>query len=109
MKFLVDNQLPRALARFLTTRGFQCRHVVEVGLEQASDAEVWRYAADHGMVLITKDEDFLHLVRKPGVEVQVLWVRLGNCRTPQLLAAMDSTWPRIEAHLESGDRLVEIR
>ncbi len=32
MKLLVDNQLPPALARFLTANGFDCRHVLDIGL-----------------------------------------------------------------------------
>ena len=42
MKFLVDNQLPAALARFLTSRGVECRHVLDAGLADASDAEIGR-------------------------------------------------------------------
>lgn len=54
MKFLVDNQLPTALARHLAARGEECIHVMDAGLEQASDSEIWRYAADRKMI-ITKD------------------------------------------------------
>ena len=32
MKFLVDNQLPTALAQYLRERGFDCQHVLEAGL-----------------------------------------------------------------------------
>ena len=59
MKFLVDNQLPVALARFLGTRGVDCTHVLDVGLAQATDAVICHYAAEHATALITKDEDFL--------------------------------------------------
>ena len=45
MRFLVDNQLPVALARFLTSAGSESLHVIDVGLAQASDSEIWRYAA----------------------------------------------------------------
>ena len=40
MKFLVDNQLPATLARFLTSRGVDCQHVLDIGLAQATDAEI---------------------------------------------------------------------
>ena len=42
MNLLVDNQLPPALARFVENE-FRCSaiHVVDVGLRDASDAEVW--------------------------------------------------------------------
>jgi len=44
VKFLVDNQLPAALARFLTSRGADCQHVLDVGLADATDSEIWEHA-----------------------------------------------------------------
>ena len=109
MKFLVDNQLPAALARFLASRGEEASHVLDLGLAQASDAEIWRHATENGMVIISKDEDFFHLAGLPEAWVQFIWVRLGNCRTQQLLAAFERVWSRVQACLEAGDRVVEVR
>ncbi len=44
MKFLVDNQLPTALSQYLCNRGFDCQHVLEVGLVDALDSDICRYA-----------------------------------------------------------------
>jgi predicted nuclease of predicted toxin-antitoxin system len=109
VKFLVDNQLPVALARDLQTRGFDCQHVLEVGLAEASDTEVCRYADQQGRVIISKDEDFLHLANRPEAATRVLWVRLGNCRTSTLIAAFEEFWPIVESCLKAGDRIIEIR
>ena len=109
MRFLVDNQLPTALARFLSARGVDCQHVLDVGLAQSSDAEIWGYASEQGVTLISKDEDFFHFASRPGTSVRLVWIRLGNCRNPALLAAIESLWPRIQACLERGDRVVEVR
>lgn len=109
MKFLVDNQLPVALVRFLTSRGEEALHVLDVGLAQASDAKIWQYAAASRMILVSKDEDFFHLAGLPEAPVKLVWVRLGNCRNPQLLAAIDRALPRVRACLEAGDRVVEVR
>ncbi len=109
MRFLVDNQLPVALARFLGARGIECQHVLDRGLAQAADIEIWRYAAEHEMILISKDEDFFHLAGKGGPGVQLVWVRLGNCCRHELLSAIERAWLRIQTCLESGDRIVEVR
>ncbi len=37
MKLLVDNQLPSALARFLSANGVESQHVLDIGLDAASD------------------------------------------------------------------------
>jgi predicted nuclease of predicted toxin-antitoxin system len=109
VKFLVDNQLPAALAHFLRKRGLECQHVLEVGFAEASDSETCRYALEHGRVIVTKDEDFLYLAGLPKSEIKLLWVRLGNCRTKALLAAIERIWPKIEAGLMAGERIIEIR
>ena len=109
MTFLVDNQLPVALARFLSARGVECHHVLDLGLAQASDIEIWRYAAESKMILISKDEDFFHLAGQRGTGIPLVWVRLGNCRRRELLSAIERAWPRIQTCLEAGDRVVEVR
>ena len=109
MRFLVDNQLPVALARFLSSTGSDSHHVLDAGLSLASDPEIWRYAAEHQLILISKDEDFFHRAAQPGASVQVVWIRTGNCRKADLLAAIERTWSRVCACLEAGERIVEIR
>ena len=44
MKFVVDAQLPPALARLLREVGCDAFAVREIGLREANDAEIWRYA-----------------------------------------------------------------
>lgn len=59
MRFIVDAQLPPALARWLTAQGHEAEHVFDVGLAEASDAVIAQRAVDITAVVITKDEDFV--------------------------------------------------
>lgn len=76
-----------ALAQYLRTRGFDCQHVLEIGLAEASDADICRYATGDERVIISKDQDFLYLANRPETKIKLIWVRLGNCRTSALLEA----------------------
>jgi len=109
VRFLVDNQLPEALSRFLASLGCDCVHVMEAGFGAASHVDIWRYACESGRIVISKDEDFLHLANRQPQTGGLIWVRLGNCRTPYLLARFERLWPRIQASLKAGDRVIEIR
>jgi predicted nuclease of predicted toxin-antitoxin system len=109
VNFLVDNQLPLALAQHLRTRGLDCQHVLDAGLAGASDAEICRYAEAQARVIITKDEDFLHLASRPDAKIKVVWVRLGNCRTSALISAFEKFWPTLQSCLEAGESVVELR
>ena len=109
MKFLVDNQLPTALARLITSQGHDCEHVLDIALSSSSDREIWEYARKGDRIVITKDEDFLYLANRSESEGRLIWVRLGNCRSSVLLAEFGRLWPRIIAAFEAGERVVEMQ
>lgn len=107
MRFLVDAQLPPALAGWLRERGHEAEHVFDIGMVGASDADISRYAEANGAVLITKDEDFTAL-RLPD-RFALLWLRCGNATNHALSAWLDPRWDEIERLLTAGERVVEVR
>ena len=109
MNFLVDHQLPAALARFLESQGHQARHVRELGMTEAKDISIWQTAAAQNAVVISKDEDFYYLAIRPGESGRLIWVRMGNCRKLALIESFTSHLPQIIQALEAGTRIVEIR
>ena len=58
MKFVVDAQLPPALARVLRDSGCDAVAVREIGLRDATDSDIWHHAIQQEAAIITKDEDF---------------------------------------------------
>lgn len=110
MNLLVDNQLPVALARHLAANGWECCHVLDVGLDAANDGIIWQYAKERGMTIVTKDEDFQILAnRQNSIPPQVVWVRLGNCRKATLLEAFSRIAPSLRDLLAAGNAVIEIR
>jgi predicted nuclease of predicted toxin-antitoxin system len=108
MRFLVDDQLPPALARWLAAKGHDANHVKDVGLTGATDRKVWERARIDGAVVVTKDEDFLNLQRQvPGPAI--LWVTMGNGSKAELLKRMEMGLEEIVAALEAGELVVELR
>ena len=55
MKFLVDMNLSPSWVGFLVQAGFEAIHWSNVGPGDAPDAELMRWAADHGHVVLTSD------------------------------------------------------
>ena len=105
----MDNQLPPTLARFLSDHGHATKHVLDFGFDETPDLAVWDHALEHDMVLVSKDEDFVHLAKRPGDKGRLVWVRIGNCRKQSLLAAFARALPQIVAALKAGNRIVEVR
>lgn len=109
MRFLVDAQLPPALARLLTEQGHLAQHVADIGLRHAEDSSIWHYALDHHAVLVTKDEDFPHRHRQGIPAPVIVWLRIGNTSRKALLQRFQLLFPQIIDLIERGERLIEVR
>ncbi|MGH7038798.1 MAG: DUF5615 family PIN-like protein, partial [Stellaceae bacterium] len=57
---------------------------------------------EHGLVIVTKDFDFLH----PNVLLggpKVIWIRLGNCSTGDIIRLLTERQSDIEAFIADGE------
>lgn len=106
MRFLVDQQLPPALADWLSRSGHEAEHTDRLGLGNSSDAVVWAYAKQTGAIVVTKDGDFAGMRRRLDGP-QILWLRIGNASTPEVVAHLESCWQRTVDYLKAGEPIVE--
>jgi predicted nuclease of predicted toxin-antitoxin system len=95
--------------RALAAQGHDAVHVLDLGLGQANDREIWAIAAGQERVVISKDEDFLFLATQSGEKGRLLWLRIGNTRKAALLAVLLPRMPDIETLFQQGQRIVEVR
>lgn len=109
MRFLIDAQLPPALARLLTDRGHTAEHVYDIGLGGAADRVLWDYALEHNAALVTKDEDFYDMLTLSVTSPVIVWVRVGNTRRQELLRWFQLLIDRIVELATAGNRLIELR
>lgn len=108
MKFIVDAQLPPALARFLAAKGEDVVHVLDVQMMESSDSQIWDFSLHNSLVIITKDEDFQLRASVTANHPRIVWVRIGNCSKKVLLAFFDQKWDEVKAELSNGAHLVEL-
>ena len=108
-RFLIDAQLPHGLAQRLREQGHDAAHVRDTGLREALDFDIWRFAAERGMALVSKDEDFARLAQTDAGGPQVVWIRLGNTSNQKLWQTLQPVLGQIIEALERGDRLIEVR
>ena len=88
MKVLFDENLSRRLADRLADLYPDSDHVYSIGLAQRSDREIWEYARVNGSLIVTKDMDFNELSILLGFPPKVVWLRIGNCETIRVEAAL---------------------
>lgn len=109
MQFLVDAQLPPALARWISAQGYAASHVADIGMSSALDREIWDRAYGAGAVIITKDEDFATLRAISPDGPTIIWLRTPNCRRQILLDGFARLWPQLLDRLNQGETLIELR
>jgi predicted nuclease of predicted toxin-antitoxin system len=108
MRFLVDAQLPPALARWLVAAGHEVEHVGDVGLGDAEDQAIWNYALGAGAEIVSKDEDFAQRKILGHAGPVVVWIRLPNTRRRELLVWFEGVLPGILEAIERGETLIEV-
>ena len=109
MRFVIDAQLPPALARLLTAHGHIAEHVVDIGLRDADDSPIWAYAVEYQAIIITKDEDFPHRLQQSKISPVIVWLRIGNTSRRALLEWFEPLLPQLETLIQNGERLIEVR
>ncbi len=109
MNFLIDAQLPPALARWIASQDHQATHVFELGLHTSDDPVIWERALSKHAVIISKDEDFVDRWILSDQPVPLVWIRKGNCSNQALLAWLESLWSDAVKRLEQGEKLIELR
>jgi len=81
VRLLFDQNLSRRLVGQLGPTFPDCVHVTTLGLEAATDREIWTYAGEHDYLIVSKDSDFRQLAFLLGPPPKAVWLRVGNTST----------------------------
>lgn len=103
MRLLFDQNLSRRLVGALQDVFPASQHVTALGLDTATDREIWDYAGEHGYVIASKDSDFRQLAFLHGPPPKVVWLRVGNASTATVLRTLRDHTQVIEAFALSED------
>ena len=79
-------------------------HVTLLGLEHASDREIWSYAKAEQFVIVTKDADFEELSVLLGAPPHVIRLTGGNSSSAATLALLNAHTVSIYDSIEGSER-----
>lgn len=110
MTIWLDSHFDPELAAWLGSRfKVVAKSIREIGLTQAEDDALFAAARRFsGIVVLTKDYDFVELVQRLGSPPQVIWLRCPNMRTVRLQALLSGTFETALDRIREGAPLVEI-
>lgn len=105
----LDAQVSPAMAVWLRMRFELDAHAVrDLGLRDAEDQEIFDAAKAAGVVVVTKDSDFVEMLQRLGPPPQIIWLRCGNTTNARLKQILSQALPDVLPMLENGEPLVEI-
>ena len=78
MKLLFDQNLSFKLCRLLADAFPDSNQIRLIGMEQAEDQVIWRFAKANGFILVSQDVDFADMATLYGPPPKVIWLRCGN-------------------------------
>ena len=105
----IDAHLSPAIATWITmTFGVTAIPLRDLGLRDAEDPEIFEIAKAQGVILMTKDSDFVDLVDRLGSPPQIIWLTCGNTSNAELRRILSLTLLDALAKLQAGEKLVEI-
>ena len=102
-RYLIDANLPRW---FSLWSGRDYAFVHDIG-STWTDTEIWKYAADNNLTIVTKDSDFSDRVLLSASGPSVIHVRVGNLRIGDLLLYLSAIWPDV-CGASDACRLVQV-
>lgn len=90
MKLLFDQNLSRFLVERVGSEFKGSLHVIQLGLDQATDREIWDWAGEHGFTIVSKDSDFRDLAASLVPPPKAIWLRVGNASTTEIQRALQA-------------------
>jgi predicted nuclease of predicted toxin-antitoxin system len=99
VSLLFDQNLSRRLPALLAAEFPGSEQAFAAGLATADDRAVWAYAAARGLAIVSKDSDFAQLSSVLGLPPKVIWLRIGNSPTRDVVTLLRTRAADVQAFL----------
>jgi predicted nuclease of predicted toxin-antitoxin system len=107
VRLLFDQNISFRVANKLQNTFIGCSQVRELKLENRSDLEIWDYAKKNSCAIVTFDADFYDLVTLYGHPPKVIWLRIGNASSDNIVKVFHTHEVLIKDFL-TGETYTEI-
>ena len=81
MKLLFDQNISFRIISKIKNHFPEAKQVRQLGIENYSDLEIWKFAKENQFTIVTFDADFFDLSNLKGHPPKIVWLRFGNTQT----------------------------
>ncbi len=108
MKFIIDAQLPRKLARWLNAIGYDAIHTLDLpDKNKTTDTQISLLSLKEQRVVISKDSDFYDRYFLKLEPYKLIYLTVGNMSTDELILLFEKNLNQIISEIELNN-VVEI-
>lgn len=101
-RYLIDVNLPKYFS-FFHSSDFE--FVIDINAKWP-DRDIWDYARERGLVIVTKDSDFYHRCLLESSPAKVVHLKLGNLLLKDLHKFFQNNWLQIVEHLTEARMII---
>ncbi len=101
MKLLFDQNISPKIVKQLEDIFPDAKQVRHLGLENASDIQIFEYAKKNGFAIVTFDSDFVDLNIVKGFPPKIIWLKTGNLTTKSISELIIKNTQILKDFLES--------
>ncbi len=102
-KYIIDANLPYY---FSLWNKDNYQHVIDID-PNMKDSEIWKYAKENNLTIVTKDADFSDRILLNNPPPSVIHIKLGNMKMKDFHNAIDTIWNDVLA-MSSEYKLVHV-
>lgn len=102
-KYLIDVNLPRYFSLWADEA---YEHVVNIN-DEMKDSEIWEYAKQNNLVIVTKDADFSDRILLADPPPRIIHIRTGNMKMRDFHHHLSQLWDQI-CLLSESYKLVQV-
>lgn len=103
LKFLIDVNLPLHLSIWNSQ---EFCHQKDIN-DEWKDSQIWQYAKDHNLTIITKDIDFSNKILSRNPPPKVIHIRYDNMKMKPFYENISVVWEQI-IEMNSNHKLVNV-
>ncbi|CAM3620208.1 DUF5615 domain-containing protein [Flavobacterium gelidilacus] len=90
MKLLFDQNVSFRIVKKIETFFPNSNQVGQLGIENNSDKQIWKYTKDNDFSVVTFDADFFEISNLKGHPPKIIWLRTGNLTTNNIIEILIS-------------------
>lgn len=93
---IIDENLPSSITTWNNERFI---HVLAIS-EEFTDSDIWQYALENSLMIITKNADFYYRFLSSLVAPKIIWIKTGNIKKRDFYRFVSNVWNEVEAMLK---------